>query len=37
MNRAQHLNLADAAVVKAERIADTVEHLAKTTDRTGTP
>ncbi|MER7838459.1 hypothetical protein ABTY98_21855 [Streptomyces sp. NPDC096040] len=35
MTRAQHLALADAAVTKAEQLADAVEHLAKKTDCTG--
>ena len=33
MNREQHLKLADDAVTRAERIADTAEHLARNTDR----
>ncbi|MGW4876564.1 hypothetical protein ACWEPI_08410 [Streptomyces sp. NPDC004262] len=34
MDRTQHLKLADAAVTKAEQLADTAEHLAKSTSRT---
>lgn len=31
MTREQHLKLADAALTKAERVADTAEHLARGT------
>lgn len=36
MTREHYLSLADSAIIRAERIADTAEHLARNTDKTAT-